>query len=294
MKIVANSGYNIPPRYVEQYGIALTVAHVSADGKLYENRQLDVAKVEELLRTSKVRPFPLGTSAAEFVTALRELVADGSELLVVTSSRKVIGTYDAAVAATRTLATLGVTRGNSISIVDSQVADAAVGLMAIYCAASAKAGKDREAIAEAATALGKRSLVEFVPRTLDYLVAGGRASFVKALAANLLQKVPIISMIDGELTNTGTLSKHDDHPRVLADIIAKKLGAKRQIWAAVSHGGDVEGARALLANLRERFDVQFGFERELTPGYYLSCGPRCLVAHILPIDESPWSVETPS
>lgn len=289
VKLVSNPGANLPQRTIERYGILMTPARINADGVLRENSEYNADKLDALIKSSKTHPFPLGTSAAEFITVMRELVSQG-DVIVSTASRKLIGSYDAAVAAQRTLASLNAAQASRISVIDTRGADVWIALVNTFIAASIEQGRSRDQIVKAVDSFTTRMTLDFVPLTLDNLAKGGRAAFVKAMAANILQKVPMISLVDGELKSSGLLPRSGDHPMLLAEALSKKVGEKRSVWAAVSHGGDPERGARLMNLLRERLDVRYGFVSELTPGYYLSLGRGALVATLMPTDALPWDV----
>jgi DegV family protein with EDD domain len=294
VRIVTNPGSNLSPALIERYGIALTAQQIVADGAHHDTRALStVEHVDALVRSAKAHPHILGTSASELVALFREAASRTRELVVVCTSRKLIGTYDAALAATRTLQSMPVYSDMHVSVIDSTLTDLGAGLVTLFCAESALMRKPRREIAEAARGLGERGCFYFVPSKFDYLLASGRASFMKAMTAQLLGKLPIITAHNGELHNSGTMQKSGDIPQTLLMQATKDYPLRQSIFAAITHAKHKDEADQLEALLREHYDVKCLIKRELAPAIYLATGEG-LGLIIMPAKGLPWQVELPS
>lgn len=294
MIVLTNPGSNISSDHARRYNIVLTPQVISVDGVLHDTRSITShAQVDEWVQTAKKHPFVLGTSAAEFVALFRDSGLRENEILAIMTSRHIIGSYDSAQAALRTLRSMPGAAKVAIHIVDSQATDVATGLITLFCAAAVKEGRSMQEILTAADKLIKGGRVTFVPLTIDYLVKGGRASFVKAWAADILKVSPMLSFIDGQIVNIGKVSRKTDISEPLVDELANRIGAGRPVWAAVSHGSNVVAALAVAARIRDRFDVRYIHVQPLAPPIYLHAGPGSVCVAVYPIDEIGWSPAPP-
>ena len=288
--IVTSVTSNIGDELAARLGVPLTSNGISADGQVIDTRTLKTTvDVDRVVAKSKAHPHSLGTSSLEMVSLLKELAKTEDEVVVVTTSRKLSGTYDATVAADRTLASLNVRRA-AVSVVDSLSTDVGQGVVALYAAALCKLKISRAAIVDATSFFAANGSVTFIPMTFDYLVKGGRASFIKALIATMIGKLPLIRFSDGELAPVGTCARSGNHAQCLVASAAKQLGAGRPIWVGISHGGDPTGAAAVETELRKHFDVREVIIREISPTIYLHMGPKALCLAAFPVDLSPWPV----
>jgi DegV family protein with EDD domain len=239
--------------------------------------------------TARQHPYVLGTSAAEFATLFSAAGKRDREILAVMTSRKVIGSHDAAVSAARALARSAHGAELSIRVADSGVTDLGAGMATVLACEAHRAGKTLAEAAELVDAFRRHTQFSLVPSSLDYLVKGGRATMLRAWIANLLNVRPHVAMIDGVLEVVGKVSASADRAAVIAEHMAARVGARRPAWIGVFHGGAPDLAERLRAALAERFDVRAAWVRPLAPSIYLHMGRRAVGAVVTPLDALPWS-----
>jgi DegV family protein with EDD domain len=293
LRIITNPGSNLTQRQIERYGIILTPQTVMADGVAYPTQGLSVADIDGIIATAKAHPHVLGTSAAEFVTLFHDLAVKDPEIIVITNSRRIVGSYDAAMAAVRTLQTLPAFRQVNIAVVDSMQSDLGAGLLTLFCAESARLGKPFAAIVDAARKLAQEAHSVFVPMTLDFLVKSGRASFLKSMAANLLGKLPVVEFRNGELVNGGTVSKSANIAQHIADKLGQLAPPGDNAMLGVVHAHNLSAMEDLSRRLRSMYAPWCLQKREVSAGVYLSSGPA-FGGYVLPMRNAPWAVDIPS
>ncbi len=291
MRVVTNPGSNLSAKQLAHYQVILTPQQIVADGVTYLTKTMSsVEEVDRIVAQSKTHPHVLGTSAAEFVSLFHEVGPHDPEIIVTTTSRKLIGSYDAAIAAARTLQTLPAFRNVQIGVVDTTLVDAGAGYVTMFCAESAKMGKPMREIVDAAKRLGAAGRLFVIPSSLDYLVKGGRASFLRSMAATLLQKLPIIALKDGELKSAGTVSKSANRVEAIANMLTAEVPAGTTVFAGVVQAHHKSEAEELMALLRKRYDVRYSAIQEWSPAVYLNCGPN-FGAFIIPLDAAPYRAD---
>jgi len=292
MIIVTNPGSNLSETVLRRYGIALTPQQIVVDGVSHDTRQgVTLADVDRWVAEAKVHPHTLGTSAAEYVTFFREVADTSREILVVQTSRQIIQSYDASIAASKTLAPMGA-RSLKIEVVDSTVTDVGAGIVTLFAAASAESGADLSQVAQWTRAFAARGRIAIVPESLDYMVKGGRASFARAWLAKLLKLRPLITMEQGEIKVAEKVSTSADRTLAMAEWLEASVGAGRPVYAAVSHGDARAEAAILMHELTRRFDVRARMIREIAPAIYLHTGSGALNAYVAPVDELPFAAPT--
>ncbi|MBW2463784.1 MAG: DegV family EDD domain-containing protein [Deltaproteobacteria bacterium] len=287
MIITTNPGSNLNSVALAEYQIELTPQQIVVDGEHHDTREgIALATVDEWTATAKEYPYVLGTSAGQFAGFFNAFGKRDKEILSIQTSRKLIPSYDAACSAVRTLG-----KSNShlhIEVVDSMMTDVGAGLATILACEAAKAGLPLLKVVNVVERFCQGSKALIVPETLDNLVKGGRASFLKAFFADLLNLKPILGMKDGELKAIGKMRKKADRILVMVDRMAKLVSEDRPIWIAISHGGVAADAGALAHAMRNRFDVRGVYSAEVSSSIYLHVGPGGLAIFVAPIDDLGW------
>jgi len=294
MRIVTNPGSNLSPAAVERYDVHVAPQQIIVDGEAHDTRDgISFDVIDGWVRTAKVHPYVVGTTAAEFVAMFRELSVSDREILAVMTSRRIIGSHDAAVSAGRTLASHPGSEDVRVAVADSGVTDVGAGLATILAGESRRAGRSLDETAKLVDAYRRHVRFAFLPATLDYLVKGGRATALRAFMADLLRVRPIVGFVDGEVKPLTKVATKIDPAISLSTYVVKELREGRPAWIAVCHGGDPALAEALELELRKRLDVRFAYSRPLSPSIYLHGGPGSLSCAAVPIDALPWQPPTP-
>jgi fatty acid-binding protein DegV len=157
---------------------------------------------------------------------------------------------------------------------------------------AARAGLSLDRTAELTSSFAARATTVIVPRTLENLVRGGRANFLRAMVANLLGMSPVIGIVGGEMRPIDRVRRSESFSKIL-EVLGAKVGAGRKVWAAVAHGGNALEARALADRIEETFDAELMPVGPLTSGAYLHLGEDALACTVAPIDEVSWTPSRP-
>lgn len=144
---------------------------------------------DELPQTSRINEY-------EFAEKYGELTADGSDVVVITMSSKISGTYSGAVKAAKDF-------GGKVYVVDSL--NACIGERILCQYALRLLGEGLSAREIAAELDVKKHTIQLlaVLDTLKYLRKGGRISAAAAFTGELLSIKPVISIIKGEVKLVG-------------------------------------------------------------------------------------------
>jgi DegV family protein with EDD domain len=295
MRILSNPGVNLSAETLAHYQIALSSQQIVVDGVRHDplTEEISLAQVDAWVAKAREHPHTLGTSAAEFATTFRRISDEDPEILVLVTSRKVVGSYAAAVAAAKQLAEHPRHRHVRIRVVDGRVADIGVGLVVALAGEARRAGLSLDAVADLAEAAAERIRLCLFVAKLDNLVKGGRASFLRAWFANVLQVRPLLTFRDGELVAAAKVRATDDPSEVIAKFLEEAIGPANGVWVGVAHGDAALAATLTAKALRRRFEPVFSCVKPLSPSVYLHVGPGGVAAYVLPLDGLPWQPSAP-
>ncbi len=204
IKILIDSASDITIKEAESLGInmiPLTVyfgeeAYLDGVDLFHDEFYHKLEQTKGLPKTSQITPI-------KFEKEFKRLTANGNQVLVITISSKLSGTYSSAVIASSEFE-------GQVYVVDS--GSAAVGERILYMHAKKliDEGMGIEDIVNELNEIKKQITIIAVVDTLEYLKKGGRISSTVAFAGELLSIKPILCVRDGEI-----------------EMIGKSLGSKK-------------------------------------------------------------------
>ncbi len=148
-----------------------------------------IIESEELPTTSQISPYT-------FEEAIRRVLADGDEPVIITLSGKLSGTYQNAFVAASEFE-------EKVYVIDSE--NVAVGQHALveYALRLKDEGLDAASIAEELNKSKKRIHTIALLDTLEYLKKGGRISKAAAFTGSVLSIKPVVGVVNGEVAVLG-------------------------------------------------------------------------------------------
>ncbi|MEW5739866.1 MAG: DegV family protein [Myxococcota bacterium] len=297
MRILTNPGSNIGDDLAHSLDVDLTPQKIIVDGISHDTRNaLDLSQVDRWVKSAAQHPFVQGTTETEFSEHFTRLAKKDPEILAVMTSRQIIGSHDAAVAAAAALKNSAdpALKAAKIEIVDTMVTDVGAGLVTLAAVQARKAGLSLADTAKfcRAFAQGGRSVVSVA--TLDNLIKGGRASFLQGWVANFLNVRPLLSFEGGKPVSVGRVSARAEPAEKLTEWLAERLDKGTPVWVGIAHG-DVEAkAKQTLSKLQEHFKVEFSMVRALSPSIYLHVGRGGVAVFVYPLDKLPHRPAAPN
>jgi DegV family protein with EDD domain len=190
--VICDSANDLPDAVLDRHGIVLVPMQIVLGDRTYRDRvelkaeefyrQLDAAK--ELPTTSQPTP-------ADFVQAFRDGREHADEVVALTVSSGLSGTFTSAQAAVKAAGLDGVT------VVDSRSASFGMGMLALRAAELAESGWRADRIAAELDRVRRQSGMFLTVDVYDNLLRSGRVSRGKAWIAGMLDVKPILT-IDGD------------------------------------------------------------------------------------------------
>lgn len=166
---------------------------------------------------SDVMPSTSQATPGAFAESFAEATADGSDVVAITISQKLSGTYQSAVLAAEDYP-------GRVYVVDSQTVAIGAGILAEMALSLADDGMTAEAIAHRLTEERSRIRIIALLDTLEYLKRGGRISKTAALAGGILSIKPVIGLEDGEIRVLGKARGSKQGNNLLVQEIQKAGG----------------------------------------------------------------------
>lgn len=282
MRIVMDDAGDVPAELIEELNIYVLPVNIMFGTEQYlsgvtmdhDAFYIKAANIEDhnFPKTSQPTPY-------QFEQAFEEIIAGGeAEILAITVSERLSGTYASAVAAASALEDRA-----TIHLFDSKSGAAVQGIMAIEAARMARAGAGIEAIRPRLEAMREAFSVYFLIDSLEYAVKGGRVSSLRAGFANLLNIKPIMTLSDGIIVEAGKVRTYRKAVDWMVDATANDVGSQ-PVHLAVMHANNRAAGQALLEKARPRLNVNEETFMEMAVAVAINLGPGALGLVAMPID----------
>jgi DegV family protein with EDD domain len=135
----------------------------------------------------------------DYVDIFEPVLANGDDVLYVSFSHKMSGTFNSLNLAKEEL--LAKYPERKITVVDTENISMGAGIIVYYAAKLHNEGASDDEVIKFVEDIRERSSCYFTVGDLEYLKRGGRLTSFKALMGTLLNLKPIIKCIDGKLEN---------------------------------------------------------------------------------------------
>jgi DegV family protein with EDD domain len=147
----------------------------------------------ERLQTDPQLPTTSQPTPGDFLATFEELAGRYERILSIQIASTLSGTFASAQAAAELLG------GDVVRVIDSQTASAAIAMLGLGVQRRLERGTTDEEIDEFVERYQHGHQLLFTVNTLEYLARGGRIGRAAALAGNLLNVKPILTIRDGEV-----------------------------------------------------------------------------------------------
>jgi DegV family protein with EDD domain len=270
--VVTDSLACLTRELVEKYQIKIVPLNIHFNGKVYKD-WVDITPKQAYELFLKA-PESWGSSApspGDYLKVFREVGKKIKNILCITASSKVSTTHDVAKLAKKQVkAELPQT---SIEVMDSHMATAAEGLVALAAARAAAAGKSMAEVVKVAEEIrDKVTFVAFLD-TIRYVYRSGRIPKVAARAASMLNIRPLLTISSGVVRFMGAVRSRESGIERMLKIMRNKVGQK-PVHVAVMHAYALEEAEKLKERVASAFNCAELWISEFSPlmGYATGTG----------------------
>lgn len=195
VKLITDSTADMRPGVAERVRIVPLTVHFG-EKEYVSGVDIDPKRFYELLVESDTLPTTSQPTPYAFEQAYREALEEAEEVVCITCSGKLSGTYQSAVIASEEF-------DGKVHVVDSNTIAIGAGILVEYALQLVDKGYNAEEIAW--KLLQKREDIRLLALvdTLEYLKKGGRLSATAAFAGGLLNIKPVITLTGGEIKVLG-------------------------------------------------------------------------------------------
>ena len=224
VKIICDSTGEIPEEIRKQYDITIVPLNVLFGAVSYQDGvNITPAQFYKMLVEGKVHPTTSQPAPGLFVEAYQKLAKETDEILVLTISSGISGTYESAVQARQL-----VDSNLKIEIIDTGWTCAGLLLPTLKAARAAEKGMKLPEITRMIKDILPKIRVYMIFDTLEYLRKGGRIGLAKAWLGGILKLNPVLTLKDGVIHPVTQARGRAKAVDLLVDLM-KKTGSPEEI-----------------------------------------------------------------
>jgi DegV family protein with EDD domain len=253
-------------------GITVVPALVQFGDKVYRDGvDLSTEEFYQKLQISSVLPKTSAPSPGTFKEVYSRLNQEADAIVSIHVSAKMSATYDAARVGSADLKC-------PISIIDSQTASMACGLLVILAASAAREGASFSDIDALVRAAVPRTVTFGVFGTLEYLYKGGRIGRAQAFLGSILKLNPILAIQAGEILPIARVRTRPKAIYRLCEII-RDSGIPQEM--SVMSTTEPEEAEALAQQLAPLFPSERMYRASIGPAMGTYVGPGAVGVSVI-------------
>jgi len=236
-QIISDGGCDFTTEEIKKHNIEIVPFYVTLDQETYLKEGIDITKEEyfkRLLEEKTLFPKTAQPSPSDYMDAYTPYLQEGKDILSLTISSKLSGTYNSATLAATTLKEEFPER--TILIVDSLNAAVGEGLLLREIIKMRDAGLSLEVTAIIAEKIKKSIRIYFTLESLEYLRRGGRVGPTTALVGGILGLRPILHLVDGTVEQLDSVRGNKKVLQWIAEGVAAALeDDKDRVNISVGH-----------------------------------------------------------
>jgi len=276
VKIVTDSLSDITSDIAQWLGITVVPVYVRFGKEVYRDRiEMTTDNFYHRLTHGNIWPTTTQPTPGDFLNTYNKLAEETDEILVVTLSSKLSGTYESALHAKSM-----VEKECRIEVIDSLTVVMGLGLIVIAVAKAAQAGASLDEVADLVRRAMPRSHAIMSFDTLKYLAKGGRIGKAKQFLGSIpgFSVKPILTMRDGEVAPLTRVRSRAAGMDYLYNFVA---GFSHIEELAVEHATTLDDAEALVERLSSLFPKERIYKSTVSPVIGTYVGPHVLSVSVL-------------
>ena len=250
VRIITDSSCDLSFTKRSEWGIDILPLRVYFDEEEYiDGVNLSTEKFYELLSASENLPRTSQITPMEFEDVMRGYAEAGDEIVALTISKEMSGTYNSALIARNQFPNIPIYIVNTLNVTF------ALGLLVDIAVRMRDEGLDAKTIAERLDGLKDRVRLYAVIGDLKYLRLGGRLSSTGAIVGTLLGIKPIITIKDGRVIAIDKVrGMKAGYQSVLS--YAEKEGIDKEFPIYFGHTNIPSALQELMTAAIEKFEIK--------------------------------------
>ncbi|SDZ06583.1 EDD domain protein, DegV family [Proteiniborus ethanoligenes] len=266
IKIITDSTAYVTKEYANKNRVEIVPLSVNFCGEINkEGFPGEFNEFYEKLVNTKEFPTTSQPSTGDFIEAYKKAFETGDEIIVLTISSELSGTYNSARLGADMLET------DKITVIDSKTSAGNLKLLVEKAVLLVEQGFRRAEIEKEILIQIKNMSINLTVDTLEYLKRGGRLSNATAFIGTLLNIKPVIGLINGKLEPIG---KERGKKRAMEAIISMVPENVKII--SIAHVQNIKEAEAYKAQLEKKFTNAIITIDELGPVIGSHIGPKAI------------------
>lgn len=207
IKIVTDSTSDISPELAKKHNIEVIALNIFfGDDHFKHGVDITASEVYGMME-SGIYDWPRTSqpSAKEFMEVYNKVFEEGYDAIIsIHITQKMSGTTNSAQLAINQL------EGKDITLIDSNTTTLPLGLLVIEAAKLVKTKKSKKEILKKIDEYVTNSQIWGVIDTLENLHKGGRIGRAKKILGTLLNKKPLMQVVDGQVDSFGSVKGHEE------------------------------------------------------------------------------------
>lgn len=278
LRIVTDGAADMPPGWAQEYDIQVIPVNIHFGEKTYlQNVDLDTEGFYRLVDEAHKVPKTSQPSPHQFAEFYKRIAQAGDTILSIHVTSKLSGTFASAEAAARDLA--GQFR---VIPFDSLTGSAGIGMMCRVARMMERGGAGVDEILQRLEKMREQCRIVLALDTLEYARMSGRVGTLQAALASVLNVKPIAMLKDGTINMVEKVRTRHASLERLVEMMVEEFAGK-PVDMTVVHSRDPESARALEAQVRQRFNIRELFVTDLSISVAANLGPGTVGLVIYPV-----------
>ncbi|PYZ95858.1 fatty acid-binding protein DegV [Alteribacter lacisalsi] len=246
--VLTDSTSYIPKELREEHEIAMIPLNVVFGEEEYkEELEITTEQFYEEMKTKEALPKTSQPSVGLFEETYAKLAEDHDEIIVVTLSSGISGTYQTAVSAANMM------DGVSIHVFDSEISCMPQGFFALTAARMAREGKPSNEILERLNAMKTNMRAYFMADDLSHLHRGGRLNGAQLFVGSLLQIKPVLHFENKVIVPFEKVRTAKKALARIEGLLDEDAGDNEALDVVVIHGNRPEKAEEIAADLKKKY-----------------------------------------
>ncbi|MEA3493172.1 MAG: DegV family protein [Candidatus Margulisiibacteriota bacterium] len=274
VKIIVDSLGDIPAQVAKDLGMGVIPINVIFGTQVYRDGvDITPAQFYDRLEKEKISPTTSVPPLDSFIQVFKQAAEETDEIVVITISKKLSGTNQAAQEAARMM-----DKKCKVEVIDSKWLLMGEGLLALKAAKMSKAGASFDDIVKSTHNDIPRISGLMVFDTLEYLRRGGRIGKAKAFLGSLLKLHPVLSIKDGEIH---PFAREGSRAKGIDCLYKMVMGHSKIDELAVEDATTPGEADTLADRLAEKFPREDIYRSKVSPVLGAHTGPHVIGAFLI-------------
>ena len=247
IKIITQSGSDIPKVIAEKYNIHIIPdVIIFGETEYYGGKTITAQEFYKKLAESEQLPTSSQPNIGGFISAY-EMYKDYDEILCITVTSKMSGSYNTAVIAAEEFNEVG--HNAKVTVFDSAQVSFGMVIMLVKAAKMAEQGMECSEIISNLEKMKNNIGVYFVLASLENARKGGRVGKIRTLAADMLKLKPVLKFDEGVVSDIGVVKNFEQGLCKIAEKF-RTMADMENSECYVFHSDNEDGAQALAKKIQ--------------------------------------------